>query len=145
MRYKKIFYSIFYSILIVSVCFFGIKSISNITNSKNNANEISIIDKNNNYYDKYMSSTIIENIGQLSNEEILFYCSLSYGKIAFCKNKILLYLDNSKEVITLFFVNSNPIEPVGNNPQITRSNYYLGSRGTFTDIKHYDCILYTEI
>ncbi len=145
MRYKKIFYSIFYSILIVSVCFFGIKSISNITNSKNNANEISIIDKNNNYYDKYMSSTIIENIGQLSNEEILFYCSLSYGKIAFCKNKILLYLDNSKEVITLFFVNSNPIEPVGNNPQTTRSNYYLGSRGTFTDIKHYDCILYTEI
>ncbi len=145
LKCKKIFYSIFYSILIVSTCFLGIKSISNITNSKNNANEISIIDKSNNYYDKYMSRTIIENIGQLSNEEILFYYSLSNGKIAFCKNKILLYLDNSKEIITLSFVNSNPIEPVGNNPQITRSNYYLGSRGTFTDIKHYDCILYTEI
>lgn len=145
MKQKKLFFFILYSFLIVSVCFFGKMSINKITSSENRINKISIIDDNNDYYDKYKSKTIIENMGQLSNEEILFYYSLSYGKIAFCKNKILLYLDNSKEVITLNFVNSNPIEPVGINPQITQSNYYLGSRGTFTDIKHYDCILYTEI
>ena len=68
-------------------------------------------------------------------DEIDFYGYLSTGIIAFCESKLIIYTENSLEKMTLEFVGSSNIRPIGIHEQITISNIYLGNRRTFTKKK----------
>ncbi len=94
---------------------------------------------------KRFRSSFLENQGQLGNEEIIFYGSLPNGKIAFGESKIMLWMEGMNSIITLSFEDSRQVSPIGVEELITRSNYFLGNRGTYTNVRSFEAILYNDL
>jgi len=94
---------------------------------------------------KKIRSSFFENQGQMDNQEIIYYGSLPNGKIAFGESKVLLWADGMNDIITINFVGARKISPFGLDELITKSNYFLGDRGTFTNVKSFGAVLYEEL
>jgi alpha-tubulin suppressor-like RCC1 family protein len=94
---------------------------------------------------KRYRSLFLENKGQIGNEEILFYGSLPMGKIAFGESKVLLWMKGMNDIVTLSFVGAQKVLPIGLDEQITRSNYFLGGRGTYTNVRSFEAIIYYDL
>jgi len=91
---------------------------------------------------KKIRSSFFENQGQMDNQEIIYYGSLPNGKIAFGESKVLLWADGMNDIITINFVGARKISPFGLDELITKSNYFLGDRGTFTNVKSFGAVLF---
>jgi len=100
-----------------------------------------IIEKANNK----MRSSFLENKGQVKNQEILFYGSLPIGKIGFGESKVMLWMNGLTDFVTLSFIGANSCFPVGVNELESKSNYFLGDRGTFTSVRNFDAIIYYNL
>ncbi|MGC9778078.1 MAG: SBBP repeat-containing protein [Candidatus Heimdallarchaeota archaeon] len=94
---------------------------------------------------KRFKSSFLENQGQLGNEEIIFYGSLPNGRIAFGESKVMLWMEGMESIITLNFIGARKISPIGVEELITRSNYFLGNRGTYTNVRSFEAILYNDL
>ena len=75
----------------------------------------------------YLSSGFYENIGQIQNEDVLFYGIFSWGIVRFQQDSIHLRLDSENDIIILSFEDSSSVVPIGRsriNQKIThiRSN-----------------------
>ncbi len=86
-----------------------------------------------------------ENLGQIDNSEVLYYGHIPDGMIGFAEDKILLWLEGSKEGITLIFEDAKGVKPAGLNPSSQYTNYFLGDRGTFTDVRVYEGAIYRNL
>ncbi|MBD3190714.1 MAG: hypothetical protein GF308_08715 [Candidatus Heimdallarchaeota archaeon] len=83
-----------------------------------------------------------ENLGQVSNEDILYYGQFAQGKIGFGTSKIFLWVSGWSSVVTLSFVGAQVVAPIGINPRETRGHFFLGERGTFTNVQQFETICY---
>lgn len=93
---------------------------------------------------KRFRSSFIENKGQVGNE-VVFYGSLPNGKIGFGESKVMLWMEGMNSIVTLSFEDSRQVSPIGINELETKSNYFLGNRGTYTNVRSFEAILYDEL
>ncbi|MHA1577626.1 MAG: SBBP repeat-containing protein [Candidatus Thorarchaeota archaeon] len=92
-----------------------------------------------------LTSTFYENVGQIANEEILYYSNIDEGMIGFGIGKIFLWVDELQEMSTLILQDSINAIPVGKDPAGFNVNYFLGERGTYSGIKSFKEIEYNNI
>jgi len=90
-------------------------------------------------------SSFLENKGQIGNEEVLFYGSLPNGKIAFGDSKVMLWMEGTNDIITLSFVGTQKVSPIGLDEFETKNNYFLGNRGTYTNVRSFTSIIYNDL
>ncbi|MHA1186962.1 MAG: DUF7948 domain-containing protein, partial [Candidatus Heimdallarchaeota archaeon] len=130
-KYKPFFLVILLVLMIVFVNQFStsgdIPKIENIQSSKN-------LDS---------KQLFVENNGQLSNDEIMYYREITGGKIGFGESKVFVYL--GKNLYTLDFPEANKIIPIAIEEQKTTYNFFLGSRGTFTDVNLFNAIVFYDL
>ncbi|GAF70644.1 unnamed protein product, partial [marine sediment metagenome] len=94
---------------------------------------------------KKMRSSFLENKGQVGNEEVVFYGSLPNGKIAFGESKVMLWMEGTSGVVMLYFENSRKVTPIGINELETKSNYFLSNRGTYSNVRSFETIIYYDL
>ena len=58
---------------------------------------------------------------------------------------ICIWLDDLDDFIELTFIDSNQVSPKGELEASHKMNYFLGNRGTFTDVKVFKSIIYNEL
>ena len=89
-----------------------------------------------------LTSGFCENKGQVKNDEVLYYGYLNSGMIGFGVSKIFLWGNEATNQVTLHFENSTRIYPEVDDSYSHQSNYFLGNKGTYVDVKVYKRILY---
>ena len=92
-----------------------------------------------------MMSHFQENLGQVSNPDVLFYGNIPGGMIGFGVSKILIWLEDTPHSIELTFVGSAMVTPTKSGVTSHTSNYFLGDRGTFTDVQSFQEVIYKEL
>ncbi|MHA1211901.1 MAG: DUF7948 domain-containing protein, partial [Candidatus Heimdallarchaeota archaeon] len=48
-------------------------------------------------------------------------------------------------LLSLTFDDAYPVTPIGINEKQTRSNFFLGNRGTYTNVRHFDTVVYNNL
>ncbi|MFW9978184.1 MAG: SBBP repeat-containing protein [Candidatus Thorarchaeota archaeon] len=92
-----------------------------------------------------MASYFTENLGQCRDESILYYGNIPGGMIGFAKGRIVLITEGADKPIEITFPYSNSVLPKGELLTETTSNFYLGSRGTYTGVRTYTNVKYEEL
>jgi len=92
-----------------------------------------------------LRSQFMENRGQVGNNEVLLYGNIPGGMIGFAVSKVLVWLDGAPNCITFSFVDSTATIPTFSNIASHRTNYFLGDRGTYTDVKSFNEVVYSEL
>ena len=95
--------------------------------------------------DTEVACTFLENKGQIPDSEVLLYGVIPGGHVGFGESSLFLWAEGCSEKITLKFVGSEGIRPHGRDEVPYHTNYFLGSKGTFTDITGYGSVLYEDI
>ncbi|MBD3189503.1 MAG: hypothetical protein GF308_02615 [Candidatus Heimdallarchaeota archaeon] len=90
-------------------------------------------------------TTFLENQGQLTNEAIIYYASLGSGMIGFGESEISLWVEGWQTIVSLTFVDSQLVAPRGIDLVETKSHFFLGERGTYTNIQNVRTILYQDL
>ena len=92
-----------------------------------------------------MMSQFQENLGQVSNPDVLFYGNIPGGMIGFGVSKILIWLEDTPHSIEMTFIGSEMVTPVKSGITSYKSNYFLGNRGTYTDVQSFQEIVYNGL
>ncbi|NHI89319.1 MAG: hypothetical protein EAX87_07335 [Candidatus Thorarchaeota archaeon] len=93
----------------------------------------------------FMRSQFTENKGQVGNDEVMFYGNIPNGMIGFGISRVFVWLEGSDRSMIFDFVDSNQVVPSGGCVTFSRSNYFLGDRGTYTDINSFTEIWYPNL
>ena len=109
--------------------------------NENASNDQEIIEKVN----KQMGSTFLENRGQISNKEVLFYGTIQNGKIGFCIGKIIFWIEDINSFVEYEFVNAEKIKPIAVNELTVKSNFFLGSKESYSSVRNFNGILYENL
>ncbi len=86
-----------------------------------------------------------ENLGQVANTEVLYYGQIPGALIGFGESSILLKLEGASTVTTLSFVGAFDVLPQGVDDLSHRTNFLLGERGTFTNVRSFQRIVYKNL
>jgi len=89
--------------------------------------------------------SIIENVGQFDDWPVQYYALTDTGYIGFGEDCIYFWTRNSDQPIILRFLDSKNSNPVGVDIRSYYSNYLLGERGTYKNIRNYDSVVYYDI
>ncbi len=92
-----------------------------------------------------LNDHFFENLGQIDVDDILYYGSIPGGTIGFGESKCYLWIDGSKGWIVLSFEGSRPVQPEGLEEVGYFTHYFLGDRGTFTDVRGFYFIKYSDL
>jgi len=87
----------------------------------------------------------IENKGQFGISNIDFYYSILGGFVGLSESQVIVWFSDRNERITYSYVESNYVEPQGVSESNHYTNYFLGNRGTFTNIRSYNSIKYPNL
>ena len=86
-----------------------------------------------------------ENIGQVSDTDVLYLGQAPGFLIGFSRSKIIIRSTESRSSIIITFNNSNNITPKGHDIINYCTNYFLGERGTYTNVKGFSKIFYPNL
>ncbi len=86
-----------------------------------------------------------ENIGQVESPEVFFYGHLGLTCVVLESNRIYLQDPKVGTILELVFINARTCTPLGVDQQYMLSNFFLGNRGTFQNVKCYSEIVYRDI
>ena len=89
--------------------------------------------------------TFYENIGQIEDEGILYYGQTSTLNVGFSIGKILLWKEDSCDIVELLFEDAFHQTPIGSNQVGYDTNYFLGNRGNFNGVNGYREIHYKNL
>jgi len=87
----------------------------------------------------------LENKGQFGISNIDFYCSIPGGFIGFAESQVIAWFSNGNERITYSFVGAKQVSPLGVSESNYYTNYILGKRGTYTNIRSFNSIEYLDL
>ncbi|MGY5865161.1 MAG: SBBP repeat-containing protein [Candidatus Thorarchaeota archaeon] len=87
----------------------------------------------------------LENKGQFGIPNIDFYCSIPGGFIGFAESQVIAWFSDGNERITYSFVGANQMSPLGVSEANHYTNYILGNRGTYTNIRSFNSIEYLDL
>ncbi len=94
---------------------------------------------------KLLRSYFTENLGQVKNDDVLFYGRIPSGMIGFGVSRVYISLENTSKSIVMNFEGANQVVPSRGSLATHKSNYFLGDRGTFTDVASTDSVVYHEL
>ncbi len=83
------------------------------------------------------------NMGQIDNEEVEFFGRIQDRFVGFCRSQILI-MNSRGDITNLYKFNSSLDFEIHGSEFQYLTHCFLGSRGTFLDIKSYSSILYSE-
>jgi hypothetical protein len=86
-----------------------------------------------------------ENIGQVGNPDVNFYGNIPGGMIGFAESRILLWMEGADSVVTLSFEGAQDVFPMGIGEVSHRTSYFLGNRGSYTNIPSFSSVVYYEL
>ncbi|MFW9933570.1 MAG: SBBP repeat-containing protein, partial [Candidatus Thorarchaeota archaeon] len=86
----------------------------------------------------------IKNQGQINNSDIEYYGRVPDGYITLDSNSVSFWSDSSQKSDLLSFETSDDVVIVGHSEQDYRCHYFLGSRGTYTDVSCYQSLEYRD-
>ena len=86
-----------------------------------------------------------ENKGQLLNSDTILYSESTSRFVEFTKTSVTLWADETGSPITYVFHSANEITPKGLESISYSANFFLGSRGTFTNVKGYNIVIYENL
>ncbi|MHA2142886.1 MAG: SBBP repeat-containing protein [Candidatus Thorarchaeota archaeon] len=86
-----------------------------------------------------------ENQGQFNDSNVRFYAKISGGYIGFGPERVTLWSGYSPPLNILVFDGVSHNEPLGLEKTEQITNYFLGSRGTFTNIRSYLAVHYDDV
>ena len=142
---KKILLLSCLTILIISLPLAAFMSNGNSTKDTTRADfkidEAEVLERT----DKLSHIQFSENIGQIENEDILFYGMIPGGTIGFAESKIFLMMEGNEGVTTLTFVGAANIAPQAIEEIEHRTNYFLGERGTYENVKSFQSVVYHDL
>jgi len=92
-----------------------------------------------------LASTFYENVGQIVNEEILYYSSVSECGIGFGIGKIFLWTEGIHEMSTVSLNSERNTIPLAKSPEEFDVNFFLGDRGNYIGIKSFKTINYENV
>ncbi|MFW9849876.1 MAG: SBBP repeat-containing protein [Candidatus Thorarchaeota archaeon] len=92
-----------------------------------------------------MVPSFFENNGQFDYEGVLFFGKLTDGYVGFAKSKIVFIYEDSRGIVEIPFENIAMVSPVGADELGYRTNYFLGDRGSFTDVKGFGSVSYENL
>lgn len=95
-------------------------------------------------HEKLMNS-FFENIGQVDNEDILYYGILQEGFIGFGVGKIYLWNQGTETSIVLFFDGAEYVKPRGTIENQYVINQFTHSNGEYADIRTYQGVRYDSL
>ncbi|MFQ5834199.1 MAG: SBBP repeat-containing protein [Candidatus Thorarchaeota archaeon] len=91
------------------------------------------------------NGVFLENRGQIDDPNTLIYAVTKSGLVGFGISKVSLYMAGSGRTVTLSFENANQVSPEGVEPTSFETNFFLGSRGSFTGIHGYKWLAYRNL
>jgi hypothetical protein len=94
---------------------------------------------------KSFGSQFYENKGQFGSSDVNFYGRFQDGVVGFSTGSVTIWSGDMDEAITLRFMDSRIPEPEGKGIFNHRTNFLLGSRGMYTDIRGYESIFYNDV
>ena len=100
--------------------------------------------KTNNKVEEVLSTQFFENLGQVGNEDILFYGRIPGALIGFVEKGILLLDRNSRDEVWLLFQNANSVAPKGLDMSSQCTNYFL-SGDAYTQIRGFRKVIYENL
>jgi hypothetical protein len=86
-----------------------------------------------------------ENQGQFGIEDVLYYSPIPGGFIGFSNDKVSIWISEGNENIILSYVDANDVTPIGVSETDHKSNFFIGNRGTFTNVRSYTSIRYLDL
>ncbi len=92
-----------------------------------------------------VQSIFQENKGQITNPLVQYYGRIPGGLIGFAESRVILYLYESDDALILTFENSRVVNPRGINETESRFNFFLGNRGTHTDVRSVRSVVFEEL
>ena len=92
-----------------------------------------------------LGSQFYENVGQIDSTDIRFYGRIPGGAIGFGESKVFLWMGSTQDDTVLSFESANVIAPVGGHEVACRTNFFLGERGTFIDVRGYASVVYENL
>ncbi|MHA2459859.1 MAG: SBBP repeat-containing protein [Candidatus Thorarchaeota archaeon] len=95
--------------------------------------------------DTLLKSQFQENLGQVGNDEVLFYGRIPGGMVGFGISKVLIWLEGAPTNVVFSFVGAAEVVPKMSDVSAQKSNYFLGDRGTYTNVMSFQKVVYTEL
>ncbi|MHA1909155.1 MAG: SBBP repeat-containing protein [Candidatus Thorarchaeota archaeon] len=92
-----------------------------------------------------LGSQFFENVGQINSTDIRFYGRIPGGTIGFGESKVFIWMGSTQDDIVLSFDSANAVAPVGDHEVVCRTNFFLGERGTFIDVRGYASVIYENL
>lgn len=89
----------------------------------------------------YIGTQFHENLGQIKLNNVLYYGFIPDGIVGFGISEISFWI-NEVGLKRIRFEGTKEILPIGSNQMKHWTNYFLGDRGTFTNIRGYSCVSY---
>ncbi|UCE10256.1 MAG: SBBP repeat-containing protein, partial [Candidatus Thorarchaeota archaeon] len=86
-----------------------------------------------------------ENLGQIPDTSIRYYARMLDGYIGLATDRISVWTSSMIRTDVLIFDDSQRDSPQAVEMVGHSTNYFLGDRGTFTDVKNYRKVLYSEL
>jgi hypothetical protein len=151
---KNLCYSLIFIILMIlmsgiqATAFLPVfsKTDTPLISNNNNSNQSVLSTIHKEQLSQALSGKFLENLGQVSNHDILYYTQFSRVQIGFGTNKIYLWADGWITSITITFTGTQTITPLASEPLAMKSNFFLGEeRGTYTDVQYFKTISYNDL
>ncbi len=95
--------------------------------------------------EEMLTTCFYENIGQCLDIDIQFYGMIPGGLIGFGAGKVLVRPWESSDGIILRFVDSYNVIPQGACGLDHLTNFFLGDRGNYRDVRGFGCIVYENL
>ena len=91
------------------------------------------------------SCMFYENLGQIKNNDIRYYGCIPGGLIGFGLSKVYLTTNEGEGSIVQSFFDSTEVTPMGEKMGPCHSNFYLGERGTYTNVRSFSQVRYDNL
>jgi hypothetical protein len=86
-----------------------------------------------------------KNRGQVKDDEITFFGNLPGGQIGFGISKVFIRAESNRKSLILSFEGSRSVIPRGVREADYNANFFLGERGTYTNVRVYTSIVYDNL
>ncbi|MFW9965129.1 MAG: SBBP repeat-containing protein, partial [Candidatus Sifarchaeia archaeon] len=96
-------------------------------------------------YNCAIAGGFLENRGQISDPSLHFYTRIPGGYIGIQSDGVAYWTDSMGKTDLLVFEYQDARIPIGQDPLSQMTNYYLGEKGTYTNIRSYERVLFSEI
>jgi hypothetical protein len=100
--------------------------------------------KINNQVEEVLSTQFFENLGQVGNEDILFYGRIPGAWIGFGEKGILLLDRDWQNEVWLLFENANSVAPTGLKMSSQCTNYFLNGEA-YTQVRGFRKVIYENL